>query len=141
MIGSRQIEHREEALKILDQRLDAVGLPDFFGQTESTLVVAEDAEAFRQIGDNAVPTVEGAADLVQENHSRTAFALESVMNADPVGLNERQWLSPCPAEPSVYCTPLGTRATAVAQGAGATHLSLVSRRPMNGEPLACPSSL
>src|ERR1700704_982120 len=94
MIGSRQIEHRDEALKILDQRLDAVGLSDFFGETKAALVITEDAKAFRQIGDDAVPTVEGAADLVQEDHRRPAFALDFVMHADPVGLNERQWLSP-----------------------------------------------
>src|SRR5258706_4824972 len=126
MIGSGQIEHRDEALKILDQRLDAVGLPDFFGQTEPALVVAEDAEAFRQIGDNAVPTVEGAADLVQENHRRATFALESVMNADPVSLDERQWLSPSVSQDLQCIAPrsaLGQRASPTTLAA--THLSLV----------------
>ncbi len=99
MVGRRQIERRDEVLKIVGQRLDAVGLPDLFGQSESTLVIAEDAKAFRQIGNNAIPAVEGAANLVQENHRRATFALDSVMKADAVGLDERQCLSPWLAEP------------------------------------------
>src|SRR5258706_4703104 len=141
VIGSRQIEPSGEALKIVDQRPDAVGLPNLFRQTESALVVAEDAKALRQIGNDAIPAVEGAADLVQQNHRGPARALNLVMKTDPVGLDERQCLSPCLAEPECMAprSAVGPRHRLV-QRPG-TPLSLVSRRPMNVEPLACPSSL
>src|SRR5258708_6478950 len=129
MIGSRQIEHREEALKILDQRLDAVGLSDFFAETKAALVITEDAGASRQIGDDSVPTVEGATDLVQEDHRRPAFALDFVMHADPVGLNERQWLSPSVSQDlSVLHCPRHS-GNGRRRGLNGTLLSLVSPRP------------
>src|SRR6266700_2016112 len=118
MIGRRQIEHCGEVLKIIDQRLDAVGLADLFGQSESTLVIAEDAKAFRQIGNNAIPAVEGAANLVQENHRRATFALDSVMKADAVGLDERQWLSPSVSQDLQCIAPARQPGNGIAKGSG-----------------------
>src|SRR5258708_17766423 len=142
MIGRRQIERRDEVLKIIDQRLDAVGLPDLFGQSESTLVIAEDAKAFRQIGNNAIPAVEGAANLVQENHRRATFALDSVMKADAVRLDERQWLSPSVSQDLQCIAPRSAAGQRHRKRERpGTHLSLVSQRPMNGLPQACPSNL